>query len=277
MKQPLVSVVMPIFNAGLFLKAAVSSILQQSYTRWELIAIDDCSNDNSLKVLRQLAKIDRRLRIIINHSNLGQSRSTLIGIKAARGKYVCKMDQDDVAHPNRLFEEVSYLEKHPDCVVVGSNLILIDEKGRKIGTRTYPLTDQSIRQTLPIKSPFAYPSVCLRKSTLDRVKYPLLFRYADDYLLWHRLLKLGAGHNLKMPLLQYRVHPGQVKERELKTQLQETIAVQKLIFSEIKPGWYSRLRHIILIFLIFVPAPIVLWLFRKLEYRREIVEHKLAS
>lgn len=153
--------------------------------------------------------------------------------------------------------------------MVGSQINIIDESGKLIGKRNYPTNDKDIRTTIFYKSPFAYPSVCIRMPILKKVDYPDFFNYTDDYYLWSRLLKFGRGANLDDFLLNYRIRENQVKKEKLKIQLKETIEVQKMIFKESKnvplAAYFYHFLHKILLLL---PSNFILWLFKNLEYKK---------
>jgi len=267
--KPLVSVVMPVYNGEKFLRYSIKSILNQTYRNFEFIIIDDGSTDNSLKIIKDYQKIDNRIKIIINKKNLGQSRSLKIGLKIAEGEYYSKMDQDDISDKKRLEKEVEFLEINKDYIVVGSNLEIIDEKNETIGYRFYPQNYEEIKKLIIFKSPFAYPSVMIRLPTLKKIYYDDNFLYCEDYDLWFKLLKYGKGKNLPDFLLKYRVNRNQVKSKRLKIQLKETIQVQrKYLFTKEYFSILALINHLLLHILYFLPNFFVLWLFKKVEFRK---------
>ena len=160
--QPLVSVVMPVYNGERFLKDAIESILNQTYKNFEFIIVDDGSTDDSLKIIKEYQKKDKRIRLIENKKNLGQAKSLNKGLSLAKGKYYAKMDSDDIACKKRIEKEVDFLERNNDYVIVGSNLEIIDENNNTIGYRFYPQKNKEIRKLIIIKSPFAHPSVMIK-------------------------------------------------------------------------------------------------------------------
>lgn len=265
---PLVSVVMPVYNAEKYLSQAIESILNQTYKNFEFIIIDDCSTDKSWEIIQKYAKKDKRINSFKNKNNLGQSKTVLKGINIAKGEYFLKFDNDDISAEDRIEKEVNFMEENRDYVVVGSNLKIINEENQVIGIREYPKKDEEIRKIIYYKSPFAYPAICIRKKAIDKVNYPTIFKYTDDYLLWWRLLKIGKGYNLDDFLVSYRIHSTQVKNKSLKIQLKETLEVQKIIFRESKPPLKAKIINLILKILFFLPGDFVLWLFKKVEYKK---------
>jgi len=266
--QPLVSVVMPVYNGERFLRDAIESILNQTYKNFEFIIVDDGSTDNSLKIIKEYQKKDKRIRLIENKKNLGQAKSLNKGLSLAKGKYYAKIDSDDIACKTRIEKEVDFLERNNNYVVVGSNLEIIDENNNTIGYRFYHQEDREIRKLIIIKSPFAHPSVMIKLSALKKIYYDESFLYCEDYDLWFKLLKYGKGKNLSHFLLKYRVSKNQVKSKRLKIQLKETIQVQrKYLFTKEYFSILALINHLLLHILYFLPNFLVLWLFKKVEFK----------
>jgi glycosyltransferase involved in cell wall biosynthesis len=134
--DPVISIGMPIFNAGQYLRPAVLSIIQQTFTRWELIIIDDASTDGSLDSIRELD--DSRIRIIKGSDNRGLASRLNEAVGLARGKFFARMDQDDISHPERLARQLAFLESQPDVDVVGTRCVLIDVEDRVSGVLEFP-------------------------------------------------------------------------------------------------------------------------------------------
>jgi glycosyltransferase involved in cell wall biosynthesis len=213
----LVSVVMPVFNAERFVRAAVESVLGQTHGDLELIAIDDGSRDASPAILGSMA--DRRLRILTNERNRGIVESLNRGLAAARGRYVARMDADDEALPERLERQVAFLEGHPEVTMVGSAAVLIDEAGRETGREEHPLTDRAIRRIMFVHNPFCHGSILLRAEALAACGgYDGRFRHNEDYDLWLRIAARHRVANLREPLIRRRRHAGSITAR-LETEL----------------------------------------------------------
>lgn len=119
-KKILISVVLPVYNAGLYLREAMLSIIGQSYQDWEMIVIDDGSTDNSWKVASELAKQDSRIKLFRNRSHYGVAHVSNLAIKKAKGQYLARMDGDDVSLSNRLSKQLSFLQKNIDVIAVGA-------------------------------------------------------------------------------------------------------------------------------------------------------------
>lgn len=213
----LVSVILPVFNGERFIQEAIASILSQSFTDWELIVVDDASTDRSASLVQATA--DARITLLHNDVNRGVVESLNRGIDHSRGTYICRMDCDDIAMPDRIEKQVRFMEDHPAHAVVGCNIHLIDERGTVIGEKTFPRTSEEIRRSLFIHNPFAHGGVMIRKRVLDYVGgYDVRFLHNEDYDLW---LRIGARYpmaNLSEQLLKRRIHAASItsaKETEL--------------------------------------------------------------
>ncbi len=211
MKKPLVSVIMPVYNAGKFLKPAIDSILGQTFQDFELIVVDDASSDNSLSVLKQYKKrYPFKFKIIEMNRNLncGGDRCANEGLKIAKGTYIARMDADDVAHKNRLEKQVEYLRNNKEVFLVGSNAYVIDRNGRKIGEKNEPSTHEEIYNSYFSFHPLIHPTCMMRRSFKSKkFKYKLKYNANNDYLTFFTLLCNGAVfHNLPEKLLYYRIH-----------------------------------------------------------------------
>jgi len=268
-KQPLVSVIMPVYNGEKFLRDSIESILNQTYKNFEFIIVDDGSTDNSVRIIKEYQKKDKRIKLIENKKNLGASKALKIGLKNTKGFYYFRMDCDDISYKNRLEKELDFLEKNKDYVIVGSNLEIIDEDKKKIGYRFYPQENEEIKKTLIFKNPFAYSSTMIRLELLKKIFYDEKYLYCEDYDLWFKLLKYGKGKNLPDFLIKYRINKNQIKSRRLKNQLKETIEIQKkYLFTKEYFSFLALLNHILLNTLFFFPNFLIMWLFKKVEFKK---------
>ncbi|MEP6465884.1 MAG: glycosyltransferase [Parafilimonas sp.] len=204
---PLVSVVIPCFNAEKFVEAAVRSIMQQSYTNLEIITIDDCSTDNTLSILKKLSLKDARIVLLTNEKNLGIVSTLNKGIHTARGKYIARMDADDISVAERISMQVQYLEANNNVAMCGANYIMIDEKGNKTGSLKFPQHDENIKAELLFYCPFCHPTVMMRKDIFNTIDvYQQSLVPAEDYELWIRVAEKFSVENLPDFLLYYRWH-----------------------------------------------------------------------
>lgn len=206
MKKPLVSVLLPSYNAEKYIAEAIESILNQTYRNIEFIIVDDASTDNTWKIIKSYAKKDKRIIAYRNKANLRSCFNYIKAMKLAKGKYIAIMNNDDVSYSYRIEKQYKFLEKHPDVGIVGGVMKITDEKGNYIAKRKYHLTDDEIRKNIFRYSPFSHPTVMIRKSVLDKVGYyNPKYAPSDDYDLYFRIGKVSKFANLPNILLKYRV------------------------------------------------------------------------
>lgn len=210
--NPRVSVLLPVYNGERDLPTALDSILAQTIQDWELIAVDDGSTDRSGQILQDYAARDDRFRII-RRSNGGVAAALNDALAAAGGEFCARMDADDIALPERLGLQVEYLERNPNCVAVGTQVILIDEDGDEIGPmKGLPTDHESIdRALLSFAWPIVHPSVMMRTDALCKIGgYSVEAFPLEDHDLFLRMAEIGRLANLPQSLLQYRRHTGSV-------------------------------------------------------------------
>lgn len=208
---PLVSVIMPVYNAGDFLPLAIDSILSQTYKNFELIIVDDASTDNSWTIIRAFQKRNpKKITSIRLKENLNAGGDTCanIGLAIAQGKYIARMDADDISNPLRLEKQVAYLESHPRTYLVGSNAYVINRDGQVIGEKTEPLTHESIKKQYFTFHPLIHPSTMFRRMIDGKpFRYKLNYSANNDYYTFFTLLCEGKRYaNLPEKLLCYRIH-----------------------------------------------------------------------
>ena len=206
MNKPEVSVIFPAYNAERYLCEAIASILSQTFRNFELIIVDDGSADNTRSIIEDFAKKDLRIRPLFNERNRGVVESLNRAIDAAKGKYIARMDHDDISMPERLETQIRFLEEHPEISAVGSNVILIDDKGDTIGIRRLPETSEEIAQFLVLGNQLVHPTVMLRREVFDAVSKYKKVLHAEDYHLWIEMVKKGLKlYNIQTPLMKYRM------------------------------------------------------------------------
>ena len=212
---PHVSVLMPVHNGARYLRPAIASVLQQTFTDFELVAVDDASTDDTPTILMEVAADDQRIRVVSNPENLGLTSSLNIGLRSARGSIIARMDSDDVCAPNRLAEQIGFLAAHPDHLVVGSGYRAIDHAGNIRYTKINPLDAFAARWLTRFRTPMAHPSICFRAALSDGtpVQYDESFPVAQDFDLIARLARVGLVASLGAALIDYRVHSANVSAR----------------------------------------------------------------
>ena len=208
---PIVTVLMAVFNGEKYLREAIDSVLTQTFGDFELLIVNDGSTDGSRAIVESYG--DSRIRLIDNETNLGLARSLNRGLAVARGRYVARLDADDVSEPERLARQAEFMERHPDVVLLGSWHTLIDEHSKEIGRRWVPCDHFPIRWMLEFICPFAHSAVMIRRTALLTESYDESFEYAMDYDLWLRLAERGRVANLNQFLMRYRVSPDSMTAR----------------------------------------------------------------
>jgi glycosyltransferase involved in cell wall biosynthesis len=207
-ESSLVSVIMPAYNSALFVRQSIDSVLNQTYQNFELLIYDDCSTDNTVDIITSYK--DERIKLYKKDNNTGYTNSLIKGIEDANGKYIARIDSDDVCHTERLEKQVAFLDTNADYGLVGSFLQTIT--GNTVSeTWQYPVNDDAIRLFTIINSPFAHPSVMIRKEVLvqHQLTYSTAYEPCEDYKLWFDLLKVTKCKNLPEVLLYYRLHANQ--------------------------------------------------------------------
>ncbi len=213
-QYPTVTVLMSAYNSASFILEAVESILKQTWTDFEFLIINDGSTDNSVDLVRSFS--DERIKLILNDKNIGLTASLNRGINIAKGKYIARMDADDIAEPNRLSSQVDFLEKHPEIGILGSPCLLFNNTPANTSSIYHvPDNDLEIRWISLLNNPFAHPTVMLRRELLTQynLSYDEAFKTAQDYEFWTRLLNYTQGANLNFPVLKYRVGEGITKTK----------------------------------------------------------------
>lgn len=213
MNLPAVSVLMPVYNAERYVGEAVESILGQTFSDFEFIIIDDGSTDGSLGILRKYADRDGRIRLV-SRPNTGYVVALNEAISLARGEYLARMDADDASLPERFQAQVDYLKKHPECVAVGTRVVVVDSDGDPLGEWNRDETHEVIDAAHMEGSRggvICHPSVMMRRSAVRAVGgYHAEHETAEDLDLWLRLAEIGRLANLPEALLRYRMHPKSV-------------------------------------------------------------------
>jgi glycosyltransferase involved in cell wall biosynthesis len=221
-KFPSVSVLMPAYNAEKYIAEAIESILNQTFQDFEFIIVDDCSIDNTLKIIEEYAQQDNRIGCFKNEINLGIAGNRNKLVSLAKGKYIVWQDADDISLPYRLEHQYQFMEKNEEVGICGGWLQFFNNRGN-ISIRKYKEKDEDVRKTIFRFSPVAQPSAIIRKKVIDEVGfYDLHYPPAEDLDMSFRIGKNYKFANLQKVVVRYREsHKGatftQLKTIELKT------------------------------------------------------------
>lgn len=216
--QPLISIVMPIYNTISFLPAALQSIQAQTHTNWELIVIDDRSTDGSWDVIQKFAKKDKRIRAFRNRQNKGVSFTANKATKLAKSQFIARMDSDDIATPKRLAVQLKFLQRHPQVIAIGGQCDVINEHNQVIGHKHFPTAPKEVAKML-----FSFASIQQPTMMVNAALLPKNFQWyeegmatAEEHELLFRLLQHGQLANVDQTLLQYRMHSSNISSRHPK-------------------------------------------------------------
>jgi len=208
-KIPSISVVLPAYNAEEYLAEAIESILNQTFSDFEFLIFDDGSTDGTAGILQEYSKQDARIKIS-HRTHCGLTKLLNKGIEAATGKYIARMDADDVCLPERFQMQFDFLESNPEYFAVGSRVVVVESKGHPIRETFPPLDHEEIESALiDANSPtsICHPTLMARRSALIYVGgYQEEFETAEDRDLYLRLAQHGRLANLNDILLRYRRH-----------------------------------------------------------------------
>lgn len=203
--SPKISVVMAVYNGMPYLKAAVKSILGQTYGDFEFIIVDDASTDGSLKYLASLK--DRRIKLLKNKKNMGLAKSLNIALRQAYGDFIARMDADDVSLPERFEKQIKFLEKNPEIDLCGTWAYLIDSKGNKIGEKKYPVEPEKVKKALTWYTAVIHPTYMGTARFFKELGgYRDNFDFAEDYDLLSRAKNRFKIANIGQKLLLFRLH-----------------------------------------------------------------------
>ena len=211
-KEPLISVVMPSYNVAPYIGEAIESILRQTITDFEFLIVDDGSSDQTPRIVQEHARHDARIRFFpMKHE--GYAKMLRFGLSQARATLIARMDSDDVSLPQRFARQIDYLKTNPDCVAVGSQVILTDPYGTPVESPKHPLAHAEIESDLLSGSGWAivHPVVMMRREAVEAAGgYAQDLELCEDVDLFLRLAEHGRLANLPEVLLHYRQHPTSV-------------------------------------------------------------------
>lgn len=201
--KPKVTVLMPVYNGEKHLSEAIDSILQQTFTDFDFLIIDDGSNDQSVSIIERYK--DKRILLLRNNRNRGLVETLNKGLDIAKGQYIARMDCDDISYPERLQKQVDFMDKHPDIGVCGTWAELFGEKHGEVWK--YPINHDEIKCSLIFNSVLVHPSVIIRKSIFRgyNLYYDPTYIYAEDFELWQRCTQRFLVANIPEVLLKYRI------------------------------------------------------------------------
>ena len=236
--SPKISVVMSAYNSEQFLSQTVQAILDQSFEDFEFIIIDDASTDSTWGILNQFSQADPRLRLFRNEKNIGPEgfiKNLNYGCSLAKGKYIARIDHDDISREDRFQLQFDFLENNPDIFIAGSALKKIDETGNNLGMMQPPADNEKIREIMPKKISLYHPVIMFRNEFYNKF-YREKIRYCEDYDFYLRIMT----DNLKMAnladcLLEYRILEKSMSRKQDKV-------IKNLFINKAKEFYYERIE-----------------------------------
>ena len=268
----LVSIGIPFYNCEKYLEFAIKSVINQSYTNWELILLNDGSTDNSLNIVRQFT--DKRIRIVSDNENKGLVYRLNELTRLAVGNYYARMDADDIMHYNRIETQLEFMINNPDVDVVGSNYFSIDISNNVIGITNVNPSPDSVNSVLKYGC-FAHPSVMGKTEWFRNNKYDEKHNtMMEDYELWLRTVTFSNFKNLKEPLLYYR----SVGVPTIKKYIRQTYNVNKVLkqrrkykLSVVESLYYSALNYLK------IALYVVFYIFGQIDYLIKMRSQKMDN
>ncbi|MCD7726288.1 MAG: glycosyltransferase [Clostridiales bacterium] len=233
MKGSLITVLMSVYNEENNIDESIQSILAQTYENFEFIIIDDASTDHTVEKI--LNYKDKRIVFIRNEVNCGLTKNLNYGLKIAKGKYVLRMDGDDISLPERFEKQVEFMERNPRIALSGSGMKRFGECNKSLR----PTVDKELLKiNLIFNSVIAHPTVIVRKDFIDmhEIQYDENLQYAQDYMFVYQVSQKGDIANMPIILLKYRTHKEQISLGKADVQLRCANVTRKRILKDLGIG-----------------------------------------
>lgn len=232
--RPDVSVIMSVYNGEAYLKEAVESVMAQTFCNWELIVINDCSTDSTGAILAELAARDQRIRIHTNEVNLRLPASLNKAISLSNGKYVARMDADDICLPDRLEKQFRFMEEHGDVALSSCKFLTVKNGVYASGGAGGRCDFDALRAMLLVSNPILHPGVIARADVMKKYNYDTTLTCTEDLELWTRLAADGQRLEiLDECLMIYRLHDKQITSTTLERQRTEVLKIQQKYYSSL--------------------------------------------
>lgn len=233
MKNPVISVIMSVYNGEKYIGTAIDSVINQTFADWELIIINDCSNDNTATILEEYSLKDERIKVYTNDVNLKLPSSLNKAILKCEGKYIARMDSDDICLPKRLEMQYKFMEENKDVMLSSCRFLTLKNGVYSSGGYGPRCDDDALKAMLIVSNPILHPGVIMRKEALDVLKYNPECTCTEDLNLWTDFAK----ENFKMQiqpeyLLIYRLHDKQITSTTLEKQKKEVLKIENTYYGK---------------------------------------------
>lgn len=232
--KPEISVIMSVYNGETYLKEAIESVVKQTFKNWELIIINDCSTDSTSEILAEFASNDERIKVYTNEVNLKLPTSLNKAISLCNGKYIARMDADDICLPDRFEKQYKFMEENQDVALSSCRFMTVKNGVYASGGAGGRCDNEALRAMLLVVNPILHPGVIAKAEVMKKFNYDTTLTCTEDLELWTRM----AMDNQKMQILPeclliYRLHDKQITSTTLERQHTEVLKIQKKYYSSL--------------------------------------------
>lgn len=237
--NPKISVIMSVYNGEKYLREAIESILNQTFTDFEFLIVNDGSTDKTSEILKEYSQRDNKIKIINNSENIGLTRSLNKAIKLSKGKYIARIDANDISLPKRLEAQFNFMEKNPHVGLVSSYTQFIDEEDNPLDRINRPAIEMNPRR-LFFDSQICHSSIMIRKKILDRIgNYDEKFLYSQDSDLTFRIFRIAKIAVVPEVLILWREQKSSISTKKRLAQIKYgSTARARAIHSNLYPKYY---------------------------------------
>ena len=230
--KPEISVIMSVYNGEAYLVEAVESVRKQTFQNWELVVINDCSTDTTAEILADFARKDERIKVHTNEVNLRLPKSLNKAISLCTGKYIARMDADDICLPDRLEKQYAFMESHEDVALSSCRFMTVKNGVYASGGAGGRCDDEALRALLLVANPILHPGVIAKAEVMKAFQYDTTLTCTEDLELWTRMV-MGKQKLQILPecLLIYRLHDKQITSTTLERQHTEVLKIQQKYYA----------------------------------------------
>lgn len=253
---PDISVIMSVYNGEAYLAEAIESVRSQTFKNWELIVINDCSTDSTAEILEQFALKDDRIKVYDNEVNLRLPKSLNRAIALSWGKYVARMDADDICLPDRLEKQYKFMEEHSDVALSSCRFMTVKNGVYMSGGAGGRCDNEALKAMLLVSNPILHPGVIARAEVMKRFNYDTTLTCTEDLELWTRMVRENQKIEI-LPecLLIYRLHDKQITSTTLERQHTEVLKIQEKYYGALLEKIDENMREFYISGIYFTETP----------------------
>ena len=227
-KTPEISLIMSVYNGEDYLAEAIDSVINQTFKDWELIIINDCSTDTTSEILEKYASLDERIKVYTNEVNLRLPSSLNKAMTYAQGKYIARMDADDICLPERLEKQFEFMEENESVALSSCRFMTLKNGVISSGGCGGKNDSESVKALLLVTNPILHPGIIAKADVIKNLGYDKNFTCTEDMELWTRFVLAGYKVEIMSEyLMLYRLHDKQITETTLEKQHREVVAIQR--------------------------------------------------